>query len=152
METARKYFLALRLGQSASWRELYDRYQGGACDLPESLVLLHPMWLEGTGFEPPSRRSRRFTIGASPSDTCASRLLWGYDCPTGFSELQVDHRFPFSLGGPTLPENASYLCGTHNYAKAHDIHVLPWEDPDIYFSWVAAEIECRAPYLLVSRA
>jgi hypothetical protein len=47
--------------------------------------------------------------------------------------MEIDHLFPYSLGGPTIAVNAIYLCRRHNLGKSVDIHLIPWEEG---FPWV----------------
>lgn len=44
----------------------------------------------------------------------------GFQCGTGpeSDELEIDHIFPFSQGGPTAPENGVVLCRGCNQAKS----------------------------------
>lgn len=105
--------------------------------LPARLLLLHPIWLEGTvdrsrvqgpsAFSPPKVQSR-----------CKADALWGYDCPLAHERVQSDHVFPYSLGGPTLGANRLSLCAVHNGWKGADLGNFPWEvgEPD----WLADQL------------
>ena len=83
-------------------------------------------------------RSKHMQMGAR----CEAHQYWGYSCAGGWrnaadfvenlsdtdaNTLQLDHSFPYSLGGVTNIENRAVLCGLHNGIKAHDIHVWQWE-------------------------
>jgi hypothetical protein len=106
--------------------------------LPERLLLLHPVWLEGVtdawkvqgpaGFGPIKNPSR-----------CKADLLWGYACPLAHEPLQSDHVFPYSLGGPTTGMNRLALCAVHNGWKGADLVNFPWErgEPD----WLGDQLQ-----------
>ena len=81
----------------------------------------------------------------SLSAACQSRVLWGYACPFE-GALEIDHLFPYGLGGPTRRENAMVLCAQHNRMKAHDIHVLPWEAIGLW-QWIDGQVERMAHQL-----
>jgi len=85
-------------------------------------------WLEHRGdriFKPRPRNGR----------TCWSIQVWGYECPCKSSELELDHAWPFALGGRSVPENAIWLCSIHNRAKSSDVHCYHWKDGAVP-SWV----------------
>lgn len=67
---------------------------------------------------------------------CEANLVWGYDCPmhTPSHELELDHSWPFALGGQSVPSNGIWLCKLHNRAKSHDIHNYDW--PELWPSWL----------------
>ncbi|MFJ2520480.1 hypothetical protein ACIOWF_16030 [Cellulosimicrobium cellulans] len=140
--SAHRYFRCLRDAMETGWDRLYSRHHDGQSSTSESLVLVHPVWLEQSGRTTPSRAARGFQRRVPNFEVCASPVLWGYDCPNG-TGLEVDHLFPYALGGPTVFTNALYLCGDHNRAKGHDVHLIPWEQTD-RFSWLADEIESVA--------
>lgn len=139
LATAGRYFRALRQALGSEWSVLHDRFQSGDLVFPETLVLIHPMWLEGINAYAPNRRHRSFNLRAPAFESCASNLVWGYSCPFP-RDLETDHLFPWGLGGPTRSENAVYLCVNHNRAKGHDVHLIPWEKPSQHFSWLPDEI------------
>lgn len=112
-----------------AWRDGYRRFRLGECPIPEALSLVHPVhlkraWVEDLDFV---KGERSFTGSAEPWSTCQADLIWGYDCPFEEEELESDHLFPFSAGGPTDAENRLWLCATHNGFKSSDIHLFPWE-------------------------
>lgn len=67
----------------------------------------------------------RMDAGASVHG-CQSEILWGYKCELE-GEIEVDHLFPYSLGGPSNGSNKLHLCRLHNRLKSSDIHFYPWE-------------------------
>jgi hypothetical protein len=138
LDAARSYFSALREATSRDWSALWDRYQAGSLSDAEALALIHPVWLEGVSGSTPSRRRRTFGLVIPNYESCASSQIWGYACPFE-RRLEVDHLFPWGLGGPTRPENAVYLCQNHNRAKGHDVHLIPWERAET-FAWLGDEI------------
>ncbi len=61
------------------------------------------------------------------AENCSSKELWGYDCPWLSEPLELDHDFPYSMGGPTDSAcNKRVLCSWHNRLKGNDIHVYNW--------------------------
>lgn len=136
------YAQALAQMSSQHWQELDERYSIDGYSSPASLILIHPEWYGGsssTGGKCPVRGDRRYTMLYPPAGTvCGSPNLWGYTCPIIGHRLQPDHRFPFALGGPTVPTNAVWLCSPHNAAKAADWHLedrvpaeIPWFLPTL---------------------
>ena len=138
VERARRYFeLLSQTIELDQWEDLSRRFDAGQLPDWESTVLIHPVWCEHLDQTTPSRSRRTFQFVASKVQRCESRRIWGYDC-TSNDPLQIDHRFPFALGGPTVPENAIYLCRLHNQIKGHDVHLNRWEPDE--FSWLPTEI------------
>lgn len=135
LQTSREYFAAVREAMHGSWHDWQSRYEQSA-SLPHRVVLVHPAWLSPNAMTP-RRQSRTFALPAATYESCASQLLWGYDCPFE-PVLHVDHLFPFAFGGPTTTSNGIYLCRDHNLAKGHDVHLHPWT-PE-YFAWLPGEI------------
>jgi hypothetical protein len=134
-ETYFRYLAAVRYG---NWASVYKRYVGGELSLPESAVLVHPMWRDQIARDTPNRRQRSYAVPPPAYSTCAASTVWGYTCPMG-GALQTDHRFPWALGGPTSPDNAVYLCSDHNLMKGHDVHLIEWTPEN--FEWLHDEIE-----------
>lgn len=139
LRAAHQYFAKLNAALQSGWEPLFAEYTAGTLAFCETLVLVHPVWLEDAVSVPPRRRVRSFSQAIPSYERCGSGLLWGYECPFE-QQLEVDHLFPWSLGGPTLPGNALYLCRNHNRAKAHDIHLIPWED-SAHFLWLDDEVQ-----------
>ena len=114
--------------KEASWSELYRALTQKKAYGAESLVLVHPYWYGREGADNkedpcPVRGNRGFKVQQPPGQKCQSKELWGYDCPFDQTRLSADHRFPFSLGGPTKGTNLIWLCSVHNLAKAADWHL-----------------------------
>lgn len=130
MSKGEKYARALARMRDSSWSELYSELVEKTPFCAEMLVLVHPFWYGREGSDNtetcPVRGPRTFTVGQPRGAKCQSRELWGYDCPFDQVNLSADHRFPFSLGGPTLGTNLIWLCKVHNGAKAADWHL---DDP-----------------------
>src|SRR5690606_19983420 len=83
------------------------------------------------------RGSRNFAAARRPGGTkCQSYQVWGYTCPVHATaaELELDHGWPFALGGRSVPSNGVWLCTLHNRAKSHDVHNFEW--PEILPSWL----------------
>ena len=136
--SAERYFRFLSESRRLPWVALYGQYEDGQLDLPELATLVHPQWTTDFSVVTRRRQHRAFSQGVGNHHVCASEELWGYTCPFD-SPLQVDHRFPWALGGPTCTSNALYLCRDHNLAKGHDVHVLAWRQYE--FDWLVDEVE-----------
>jgi hypothetical protein len=135
INTARQYFDFLYATINMSWLELQERHPSSSLTLPQRVTLIHPARHDELVTR--SRFTRRFSQGIPNYETCASKVLWGYEC-LGPNQLEIDHLFPYALGGPTLPQNALYLCKEHNRAKGHDVHLVPWSVKQ--FAWLDGEI------------
>ena len=126
-QEARRYISTLRESRGQDWRQLHLTLVDSC--LADRLVLLHPEWLRDIGV---SRHRLKQILGERRnfdrmhmSQGCQAQLLWGYNCNER-NYLQVDHLWPYSLGGPTRAGNAIMLCRDHNALKGVDIHVFPW--------------------------
>ncbi|WP_084125166.1 HNH endonuclease [Demequina sp. NBRC 110054] len=133
---AETYFQVLQAALTGTWIDAYERYQTSTDRIVSGLVLVHPGWLEDASDGLPDLRGPRL-FRSGPGHACQSQLVWGYSCSG--SPLEVDHMFPFALGGPTRPDNGLTLCREHNRAKGHDVHLIPWETYD--FPWLADQVE-----------
>ena len=83
------------------------------------------------------RGPRQFAAARRPAGVgCQSVLVWGYECPihASASDLELDHGWPFALGGQSAPSNGVWLCRLHNRAKSHDVHNYDW--PMLWPSWL----------------
>lgn len=126
-EEAAEYHRALANADDLDWDTRLARHRQGDLPFTESLVLIHPNWyrhLEDEGSSTSVRGRRAFRLSSRRGE-CDSQRCWGYRCPHHHADIQVDHFFPYALGGPTEPENALWLCSTHNAGKGGDIHVVP---------------------------
>lgn len=114
--------------------------------LPEALALINPIvapisrddWTRCVG-------PRSFNIVRPRSTHCASRVVWGYECPQVRVGHQIDHFWPYSLGGRSVVENGLWLCEIHNRAKSDDVHFYAWEEGR-FPSWLSitlAHVESR---------
>jgi hypothetical protein len=116
-------------GQRRQWEDDYRRIDEES--LAVRFVLLHPFHYDEDNTDKKRceiRGGRRFPFKPQVAEGgCAAKLLWGYSCPLEGTNLQVDHEFPYSLGGPTDPRNRLILCDMHNRLKSSDLHVYPWE-------------------------
>ena len=131
------YADALGRMRTQHWTEFDERFSADGYRSPAALILVHPEWYGGNstfGRTCPVRGDRSYKMLHPPAGTeCGSLELWGYACPISGQPLQPDHRFPFALGGPTVPTNAIWLCAPHNAAKSADWHLedrepaqIPW--------------------------
>jgi 5-methylcytosine-specific restriction endonuclease McrA len=122
----RQYASSLASIERRNWFELKREYDAGELDEIESLILIHPEWYRTNRGRPSDCEVRgRATFGLIPGkgQRCQSDFIWGYECPFVSSNIHCDHLFPWSLGGPTVPENAIWLCDRHNQAKGSDWHL-----------------------------
>ena len=123
-----------------SFLELESNEQWG---LPELLVLLHPKWYKQLDISLASndpRGPKSFSSGPV-AQPCASEKYWGYKCPVSNAIIHTDHIFPWSRGGATHFQNATYLCDEHNIMKFTDIHTMPWEILFEHNKWVRNSLE-----------
>ena len=91
-----------------SWEALLAERESGTQTVARSLVLIHPLWYEGMPGAEGVRGPRLYGLKAGSEDSCKSELVFGYPCPFE-EELHVDHLFPWSLGGPTVPVSYTHL-------------------------------------------
>lgn len=120
--------------------EMWEVRYADACarrSLPSALALINPLvtplsreeWAKCIG-------SRSFSVVRPRITRCASRLIWGYDCPRLHATHQIDHFWPYSLGGRSAVENGLWLCEVHNRAKSDDVHFYAWEEEG-FPSWLS---------------
>ncbi len=132
--SAHRYFSYRAKTGHKQWSE--DILDGSALllDVPERMVYLDPSYWPDKWNKEELLGKRTFAMSMSSiKPACQSKLIWGYSCPFyGQDSIQIDHLFPYSLGGPTIPTNALYLCRRHNLGKSADVHLIPWE---MGFSW-----------------
>ncbi len=146
-----RFLQALHASLRHGWRKSYS---GVGNDLYKRLALLHPEHLEELALPIGISRNklqeaiqgpRAFSSSSGLQTYCECEELWGYKCHLD-EEIQQDHLFPYSMGGPTLQLNRVFLCKLHNLAKSNDIHILPWKNEDRWFKpWLDFQIEkCRS--------
>jgi hypothetical protein len=142
-----EYLRALEASCKLGWAAAFNALSEHST-LYQRLALLHPQHIADSsmpthltldGVQRSLQGPRAF--GASlGGQSCQSSLLWGYECPLN-AEIQQDHLFPYSLGGPTLPLNRIYLCRYHNMVKTSDVHSFPWEHEDKWIApWLTAQV------------
>ena len=73
------------------------------------------------------RGKRSFNSRNSITTKCQASIIWNYECQNK-TEIQADHLFPYSMGGPTIEQNRINLCKYHNMVKSSDIHCFPWNE------------------------
>ena len=84
------------------------------------------------------KSNTKFTSGITHTDRCQARQYTGVDCvfnsmPGIRGKCEADHKWPNSLGGPSLLDNRLILCRFHNGMKSNDISHFNW---DIVPSWL----------------
>ncbi len=142
IERGEQYLLALEEFRNWEWGEILAEYRDGRLALPQIMVLMHPDFYAvreaQVGMSIRGPRSFSTTAGQHAASCMADRI-WLLTCPLRRSEVQADHLFPYSLGGPTLAANQLFLCPAHNSAKGSDVHLFPWERGEP--SWLAMQVE-----------
>lgn len=139
-----KYLRALEQVLGGGWETIFTKHQGGTASVAESLALIHP--LNFNGDQSPICGPRQFVEDpAFRFQSCQCELYWQVKCEHRESpQLYADHVFPYSFGGPTVPENRMMLCGMHNRMKSNDIHLYPWEKGlPAWFAMVLTRIKSR---------
>ena len=145
-KSAADYLKALESSLRQGW---LHSFKAGAKTVYDQLALLHPEHLAELDL-PPHRSEdslqrlmqgvRAFPASIIASNSCQADLLWGYKCEL-HGEIQQDHLFPYSLGGPSIAQNRVFLCKYHNMVKSSDIHCYPWEATDAWAKpWIGAQI------------
>ncbi len=145
-ERLRRYGLTLSYHRAVSelegldertWLERHVAATVGS-DSATSYALIHPTVAPVPTMRWEEHRGRRaFASARRPAGgKCQSLLVWGYECPlrSPVAELEMDHAWPFSLGGQSVPSNGVLLCRLHNRAKSHDVHNYDW--PEMWPSWL----------------
>lgn len=133
-ELALDYHRNVLRNEGIDARSWLDQYETAAAlnDVAAAFSLIHPhvspiskqQWERHRG-------SRTFPTLRRPSGLkCESMLVWGYTCPMGTSagDLELDHSWPFSLGGRSEASNGVWLCTLHNRAKSSDVHNYEWRE------------------------
>ena len=136
-----KYLTFLSETKGNVWRELYDAQDG--LTFPERLVLIHPRWYN------PNKKARNCRVRGrrgrvvklTGREPCESIKFWKYQCPFDDPDIKIDHVFPWSLGGPSIPSNSAYLCEHHNLLKGPDIHHLELNEENYNFDWFPETLE-----------
>lgn len=124
IQASRRYLTFLSQSLHQDWNVLHQQYITGLLQFPEAMTLVHPVFY-------PLNIARLLGPRAFPVDVgtavCACSEVWGYECVFSGEDMCADHTFPYSLGGPTLATNKTYLCSLHNRMKANDVHLFRWE-------------------------
>jgi hypothetical protein len=142
--TGERYLQVLDCVLGGGWQAVLIKYKTGIANIAESLALIHPSNFNGDPML--IYGSRQFVQDpAYRFQVCQCELYWQVKCQYSKGrQLYADHVFPYSLGGPTVPENRMMLCGVHNLMKSNDIHLFPWERGlPVWFPSVLSRIESR---------
>lgn len=100
--------------------------QWGVASLPTLLALVHPNeYYDQRGedisnyFETPHSKVKFPNKIVSDESCQLEELRFGLMCPYAYStDVQMDHYWPHSLGGPTSNDNMVHLCGKCNRQKS----------------------------------
>ena len=128
------YLEALQKTLQVGWNEIYNQKEN--LKLYQKLTLIHPDVLSEVGLTENQinkfRGTNKFDRDNISTRKCASDKIWGYECnlTSNEQEIEQDHLFPYSLGGPTIKQNRIFLCRYHNQLKGNDIHLYPWEEEE----------------------
>ena len=143
---ASKYLKVLERSFNKGWRSFHDE---GLDTIFHKLALIHPSHyadldlpshLTVESIQRSVQGPRRFGQSILVSK-CQSCILWGYNCELG-GDLQQDHLFPYSFGGPADGRNRIILCRYHNMDKTSDIHCFPWESTEQWIEpWLDGQID-----------
>jgi hypothetical protein len=148
VESAKEYLTALNISLRKPWKEQFNLMLEEKLSIYEKLSLLSPLHLqnirlpkhvkyENVIIEIQGKRNFKSEQGGK----CDSQLIWGYDCFFDSNNISSDHLFPYSLGGPTSPNNKILLCRYHNMVKNSDIHFYPWEQVNSRSVWLNDSLE-----------
>jgi hypothetical protein len=116
---------------------------------PLKMALIHPdfYFREQESFRAvlPWERNGDFSAGVGLLDLCESEVLTGVACPANsFPSARgvcvADHRWPHSLGGPSMVENRLLLCRFHNGMKSNDVSRFNWVEPPSWLDWYLSTI------------
>jgi len=119
---------------ATGYRAVTDDLAHPRC-LPAALALIHPDFytFKGRSFEGslPWETNSDFRAGISRMDQCQAAAYLGVQCianrfPEIRGKCEADHRWPNSLGGPSLRENRILLCRFHNGMKSNDVTRFNW--------------------------
>ena len=147
-DAAHAYLQALARPRWSTWTEGKTMLDEGALTVPEAMALIHPAMWDVVGQRQFVQGDRRFKMGPHQRQgACQAIRVWGYACDLPRDEnLQLDHGFPYSLGGPTDPANCLILCALHNAMKGSDVHQFPWElGAPAWLNAVVTRIEAVGP-------
>src|SRR5687767_14285109 len=128
-----EYLTGLEAASHATWAQLATT----STTTPVRLLLCHPAWLNdpehlvGLGLYP--------FRGTATSVDCSAMELWGYQCPLTSEQIEADHLFPLSLGGPAVGTNQVWLCRVHNQWKGANLMDFPWERDEP--AWLSEQID-----------
>ena len=115
------------------WNNMYyDATLDGNVKHPiKCLVLIHPdYWITHSG-ESISLSDGKFLNQINQDTKCEWNRFGNYVCPWNRDiflrgNLEIDHHWPASLGGPSLDSNRLNLCKHHNQMKSNSVEHYPW--------------------------
>jgi hypothetical protein len=99
--------------------------------LPLALFLVDPKFHEtkrGVFYEPRQNRNRSFT-GTHYGKCKIGDLIADVKCQG--TPLVGDHKWPYSLGGDTTPDNLLKLCPECNRQKSSSVVFYPWDTEEL---------------------
>lgn len=124
--------------QDQVWIDNYQKYTKNGYNLknlPHLLALIHPDFYVkiNQSFEPNLswKKKNDFTNGIRNTTNCQAIQLNNIDCifnsmPQIRGKCEADHRWPNSLGGPSILDNRLILCRYHNGMKSNDVSSFNW--------------------------
>jgi hypothetical protein len=106
----------------------YETFAGRVCELADGTVItpgtltdwLEEAWIERIVFDGPSRvldvgvERRLFTGATRRAVEIRDRECFDPTCDVPADHAQIDHIFPWAVGGPTVQANGRPACGYHN--------------------------------------
>ena len=99
------------------------------------LALIHPDFYTKNGESIAEllnwKNNNKFASGILKTDQCQAKEYTGIPCifneiPDIRGKCQADHKWPNSLGGPSILDNRLILCKFHNGMKSNDISHFNW--------------------------
>lgn len=109
------------------------------------LMLIHPDYrIRHTG-EEFILNDGRFIRQKNSSTKCEWKQVGDYECPWNQDiflrgDLELDHHWPKSLGGPTNDSNRLHLCKHHNSCKSNSIDKYTWNQTPVWLTPTLKEI------------
>lgn len=116
-------------------------------NLPIALALIHPNFYYRRG-EPFHNnlqlqwlKNNNFKNGILRTNRCQFVKCSGYDCvfhESRIFNIEADHFWPNSLGGPSILSNRLLLCSFHNNSKSNSYLNYNWNEVP---SWLLTQLE-----------
>jgi len=128
----------------SEWKKKYEHIENtgfGEENTVMMYVLLYPIFYEDINNSKDTCceiRGKR-TFQHIEATCCEAERFFGVKCNLDLDNwrLELDHYFPWSLGGVTSPDNLIKLCNFHHKLKGISIMLYCWE----YKDWIRRALE-----------